>query len=76
MGAGAPLTGTTEPAAIFHWIGSMNSYWFACATPGGAGYILYKMMTGSTLPMLAGCNAVELAALDYTGPSPAAWEYV
>ena len=55
----------TEGAAVFQWIGSENSSWFACLLAGKAGkYALVKQMTVVN-PDLSNCISVELSAIDY-----------
>ena len=55
----------TEGAAVFQWIGSQNSAWFACPLAGKPGnYGLVKQMTVVN-PDVSNCIAVELSAIDY-----------
>lgn len=65
---------TTEAPGVFQWIGSENSYWVACPT-ASQGYLVSKIMSASQ--DFSKCvTGVLLAAIDYTGASPAAYEYV
>jgi len=57
----------------FSWEGSTNSYWFLCPRPG-SGYQVMKLVGGTENWNL--CVVVQLVALDYTGPSPAAGVYL
>jgi hypothetical protein len=47
----------------------------ACATSGGRGYAIFAQMTYTTKPELDACILVQLAALDYSGAHPSAYEY-
>jgi len=62
------------PTGKFNWIGSFNNYWFVCPRPG-LGYQVMKY-TGITSVNWQGCTVLELAALDYSGKSPAAGVYI
>jgi hypothetical protein len=79
LGAGTTATGGTSggfaspPPATFNWIGSLSEYWVACPRPG-PGYQVLKAVSASASQ--AGCSTVQLAALDYSGKSPAAGEYI
>ena len=65
---------TTEAPGVFQWIGSENSGWVACPVNGG-GYQVSKIM--SAAQDFGSCiTGVSLAAIDYTGANPAAYEYV
>lgn len=55
-------TGIAPPDAVFNWIGSDNSFWFACPVNGGK-YQVVKSLT-NTIPNLSKCTALQLAAID------------
>lgn len=57
----------------FQWTGSSNSFWFLCPRPG-PGYQVMKFVGG--YENWNACVVVQLIALDYSGPSPAAGEYI
>ena len=65
----------TEAPGVFKWIGSENDAWVACPDPDGS-YQIFKIMTAFFPDFSACITGVSLAAIDYTGPSPAAYEYV
>ena len=55
----------TEGAAVFQWIGSQNTAWFACPLADKPGkYGLVKQMTVVN-PDVSNCITVELSAIDY-----------
>jgi len=57
---------TSSPSGTFQWIGSDNSYWFACPN-GGPGYQIYKQANTFGPPDLSACTVLTLAAIDYAG---------
>jgi len=61
-------------AGSFNWQGSSNDYWFLCPRPG-PGYQIMKYVGGSE-NWNACLSGIQLVALDYTGASPAAGEYL
>jgi hypothetical protein len=63
----------SSPPGTFNWIGNLNEYWLACPRPG-PGYRVLKSV--STAIDNLGCTTVQLAALDYSGKSPAAGAYI
>lgn len=56
-------TAVQNPTGKFQWLGSDNSYWFACRTSREA-YKVYKQMTSYGPKDLSGCTVVECAAIN------------
>lgn len=71
---------TQIPPGSFQWLGvSGDQAWYACYVNAAGEYQVYRgvSLLGGDIPIAneTVCRLIDLSALDYSGPSPAADSY-